>query len=141
MKIALPKTIEFEVAYLLVNAEVRYWEDATVNGTEDGDGTLIPMRNGDIWEPVIDLATGVIRNWPAGTVADIHYKVCDAGEYWLLGVAGERVAKFHSNYVPDPLLCPAGRGYGDYIILKVDGEGKIEGWNGTKIVDEEWEAA
>lgn len=137
MKIALTKTIEFEVAYLLINAEVRYWEDASVNGVEDSDGSLIPMRNGDIWEPVIDLATGVIRNWPAGTTADIHYKVCDAGEYWMLGVAGERVAKYKNYYVPDFL---PGDHYGDYIIMKVDAEGKIQNWDTNQIDDAEWEA-
>ena len=137
MKIALTKTIEFEVAYLLINAEVRYWEDASVNGVEDSDGSLIPMRNGDIWEPVIDLATGVIRNWPAGTTADIHYKVFDAGEYWMLGVAGERVAKYKCSYVPDFL---PGDHYGDYIIMKVDAEGKIQNWDTNQIDDAEWEA-
>lgn len=137
MKIALTKTIEFEVAYLLINAEVRYWEDASVNGVEDTDGTLIPMRNGDIWEPVINMATGVIRNWPSGTVADIHYKVCDQGEYWFLSVVGERVAKFKGYYVPDFL---PGDHYGDYIIFKVDAEGKIQNWNTNQIDDADWEA-
>lgn len=137
MKIALTKIVEFEVTYLLINAEVRYWEDASINGVEDANGTLIPMRNGDIWEPVIDMATGVIRNWPNGTTADIHYKVCDQGEYWLLGVAGERIAKFKGYYVPDFL---PGDHYGDYIIFKVDEEGKIQNWNTNQIDDADWEA-
>ena len=70
--------------FIEIGAEVRYWEDATVNGQEDMDGTRIPCRNGKVWEPVIDLKTGHISNWPVGTEANIHYKVCDAGEYWLL---------------------------------------------------------
>jgi hypothetical protein len=139
MKIELTKTVEFEVAYLLVNAEVRYWEDASINSRKDTNGDLIPLRNGDIWEPVIDLSTGVIRDWPSGTIADIHYKVCDQGEYWLLGVMGERVAKYDDYYVPD-ILCPKERGHGDYIIMKVDASGKIEGWKG-EIDEDKWVAA
>ena len=38
--------------YIEVSAAVRYWEDATVNGTEDTDGALIPMREGHKWAPV-----------------------------------------------------------------------------------------
>jgi hypothetical protein len=51
-----------EVKRLVVNAEVRYWEDATVNGKEDVDGTLVPCKNGDNWCPVIDLETGMVIN-------------------------------------------------------------------------------
>ena len=61
----------FEVAFLQVSAEVRYWEDAAINGAEDEAGTLIPFRNGDLWEPVIDLVAGRIVDWPEGVVADI----------------------------------------------------------------------
>jgi hypothetical protein len=139
MKIGLKKIVDFEVSYLLVNAEVRYWEDASVNGVEDSAGDLIPMRNGDIWEPVIELKTGEILDWPVGTTADIHYKVCDAGEYWLLGPGSERIAKYDDHYVPD-ILCPKESGHGDYIIMKVDGAGKIDGWRG-EIDEDEWVAS
>lgn len=137
MKISLTKTVEFDVSYLLISAEVRYWEDASVNGIEDTDGSLIPKRNGALWEPVIDLHAGVILGWPSGTVADIHYKVCDAGEYWFLNSAAERIAKYKNYYVPDFL---PGDHYGDYIIMKVDGEGKIQNWDTNQIDDTEWEA-
>jgi hypothetical protein len=40
-----------KATYIEVSAGVRYWEDATVNGTEDADGTLIPARKGDTWAP------------------------------------------------------------------------------------------
>lgn len=33
--------------YIQVSAQVRYWEDASVNGVFDDDGTLIPLRTGD----------------------------------------------------------------------------------------------
>lgn len=124
--------------YIEVRAEVRYWEDATVNGTEDADGTLIPRRNGDLWCPVIRLSDGVILDWPAGVCASIHYKVCDQGEYWLLDAQRVRIAKRLSDYVPDSLLCPKESGDGDYIIFDVDSQGKIIGWSRPEIAEEEW---
>src|SRR5690606_16913740 len=102
-------------------------EDASVNGVEDTNGDLIPLRTGDNWEPVIDLETGQVRGWPSGTTADIHYKVCDQGEYWLLDASGAPVAKWRGCYVPDDLLCVRDRGYGDYIIPKIDEGGRIQG--------------
>lgn len=114
-------------AYIAVSAEVRYWEDATINGQEDVDGTLVPLRQGDCWCPVIRLSDGVVMDWPEGVTADVHYKVCDQGEYWLLDESRQRVAKWGSYYVPDDFLC-GGKGYGDYIILKIDAGGVIKGW-------------
>ncbi len=124
--------------FLQVSAEVRYWEDATVNGVEDTHGTLIPFRSGDLWLPIIDIAEGRVVSWPYGMVASVHYKVCDAGEYWLLNAKTERIAKYASEYVPDRLLCHGDRGYGDYIILDIDGDSRIKNWR-TPVIDEsEW---
>lgn len=128
-----------KAALLVVEAGVSYWEDATVNGVEDTDGSLIPFGHGSHWCPVIELATGQIRDWPQGTTADIHYKVCDAGEYWLTDDAGSKLAKWKGYYVPDNLLCVGDSGYGDYIILKVGADGKIVGWSKPVLDNEEWE--
>jgi hypothetical protein len=117
-----------QATYIEVSACVRYWEDATINGATDTDGTLTPMRKGDNWEPVIRLADGMVMDWPQGTTADVHFKVCDAGEYWLLDDERKRVAKWAGFYVPDDFLCPGDNGYGDYIILKVGADGQIEKW-------------
>ena len=72
------------VKFLRARCGVRYWEDAEVNGKADEDGSLIPCRNGEEWCPLIDLAEGRIVDWPPGTTASIHYKVCDEGVYELL---------------------------------------------------------
>lgn len=117
-----------EPAYIEVSAGVRYWEDATVNGIEDHDGSLIPARHGELWLPVIRLADGVVMDWPTDTEADIHYKVCDAGEYWLLDADRQRIAKWAGFYVPDRFLCHGDNGYGDYIIFKVGAGGAIQKW-------------
>jgi hypothetical protein len=119
--------------YIEVCAGVRYWEDASVNGVEDTDGVLIPMRKGGTWTPVIRLADGAVMDWPQGMTADVHYKVCDQGEYWLLDDDLGRVAKWAGFYVPDDFLCHGDHGYGDYIIFKIGGDGLIEGWRAPEV--------
>ncbi|MDQ1139447.1 hypothetical protein [Pedobacter agri] len=135
MKIELTIKKEFEVKYLGVSAGVRYWEDTEVNGVEDTDGKLIPLRNGENWEPIIDIETGIIKDWPEGTTAEVHYKVCDDGRYTLLDEKFDLV-KAIDGYVPK-IMSPAESGYGDYIIMTILDNGQIEDWS----VDlEEWEA-
>lgn len=125
-------------AYIEVKAEVRYWEDAKVNGEQDDAGDLIPLRTGVDWRPVIRLADGVIQEWPSGTTADVHYKVCDQGEYWLLDAGRKRIAKWGGYYVPDEFLCHGDRGYGDYIIMCIGEGGGVVGWTPPAVDSSEW---
>lgn len=127
MKALIKKPVEYDLKFLKVDAGVRYWEDATVNGVEDETGELIPFKDGDRWKPVIDIENGKIINWPSGTVAKIHYKVCDDGVYTIEDVNGSDVV-VSDGYVPQS-LSPIEDGYGDYIIMNIDGEGNIEDWN------------
>lgn len=124
-------------AFIEVSAEVRYWEDAELDGVEDGDG-LIPLRKGSNWEPVINLKTGAVKDWPTGLTADIHYKVCDAGLYWLQDEVGQRIAQWNGYCVPNDILCVANDGYGDYIIFKIGSDGKIIGWHAPRIDPKQW---
>lgn len=124
--IEINETKNVEVKFLKVEAHVRYWEDASVNGVDDTDGDAIPCREGDNWCPVIDIDSGTIQSWPTGFTAKVHYKVCDEGRYTLLDAA-EKPIKTIDGYVP-PILAPAGGSYGDYIILDINGGGEIYGW-------------
>lgn len=124
--------------YIEVAADVRYWEDAVVNGVKDADGSLIPGKDGETWKAVIRLSDGLIEGWPAGTTALIHYKVCDAGEYWLQDDAGNRVAKWKGYYVPNEYLCQGDNGFGDYIIMNVGPDGIIENYTPPAVDELEW---
>lgn len=126
-----------EATHILGHAGVRYWEDAYVNEVEDTDGTLIPGRVGDEWRAKIEIATGKIVGWPEGTTADIHYKVCDAGIYWLLDDEGRKLA-CRDGYVPAGFFCHGDNGYGDYIILRVGTDGQIADYRRPEIVADEW---
>ena len=124
--------------FLMVFAEPRYWEDSTVDGEEDVDGSLIPCREGILFKPIIELATGKIINWPEGITARIHYKVCDQGEYFLADQKQRFLLKYYGHYVPDAFLCVGDTGYGDYIIFSVNAEGFIEKWIPPIIEPDQW---
>ena len=124
--------------HILAVVEPRYWEDATVNGVEDADGALIPGRDGDNWKIRIELESGQVVDWPSGVEARIHYKVCDAGHYWLTDATGRNLAQWRGHYVPGQFLCHGDEGYGDYIILQIGGDGLIGAYRRPEIVAEQW---
>lgn len=114
-------------AKLKASLGVRYWEDGDVNGKADDERhPTIPLRQGAYWNIEIDLETGVIVDWPEGVTASVHYKVCDAGVYTLLDKDGTEIARI-DGYVPS-ILYPEGNGYGDYVIMEIDGTGQIKSW-------------
>ena len=122
--------------FIKVEAAVRYWEDSEINGVSDEDGKLTPFRVGDLWCPLIEIESGKIQNWPIGTTAKFHFKVCDAGAYYLLDENEELVSSIEDDYVPNG-LCHGGNGYGDYIIFNVDENGVIENYS-NGIDEEDW---
>lgn len=77
-----------------------------------------------VWDVVIDIDTGIIAGWPKmGKKSELHLKVTDSGHYELLD--GKKLLSSVDDYVPS---CVPGE-YGDYIIMTIDGEGRIENWN------------
>lgn len=126
MKLTIKVEKTFDIKKVQVFAGVRYWEDAGLNGESIGNDGDFPFRSGDNWCPVIDIETGIIENWPNGETADVHFKVCDCGTYCLIDENGVVVKSIENDYVPNKLIPGE---YGDYIIMKIDEEGKIDGWN------------
>jgi hypothetical protein len=120
------------VKYIKVNAHVRHWKSADVNGIEDVDGALIPFREYDMWNILIDNKTGIIKNWPKNKTANVHYKICDAGNYYFIDENFNELYSLENDYVPR-FLSPKENNFGDYIILDIDNNGKIEDW---KVINE-----
>lgn len=123
-----PKTI-------ILNA-FAYPDSGTINGVDDPENPtpenpakrpfLVPSNRfeGDWrWQPEIEVETGTILNWPKGMVARIYDKPCDDCNIF---VDGENLND--GEYVPK-FLSPGGEGFGDYIIMDIDGNGKINKWN------------
>lgn len=118
-----------------VEAYVRYWDDAEIDGDRCENGTKVPFKDGDMWRPLIDLKLGKVVDWPAGVAAKFHFKVCDSGTYHLLDQAKNILASRLNDYVPDG-LCHGDRGFGDYIIFNVDGNGSIENYRESIDLDD-----
>ena len=127
-KIKIEKEVELKT--LIVKAGVRYYEDATINGMPDIEENLTPCKQGNLWCPIIDIDTGIITNWEIGKTADIHFKVCDNGSYYIQDSEGNTVLSIEDDYVPK-MLCPKSNGYGDYIIMEIDENGQIFNWKQT----------
>ncbi|MDN8078826.1 hypothetical protein QZN30_05630 [Burkholderia multivorans] len=130
-----------QARYIEVKAGVRYWEDAFLNGVKDTEGT-IPLRVVDDWAPVIELATGRVLDWPEDVEATTCYKVCDAGEFWLLDADRKRIAKWKRYYVPAAFFDTSIAGYGsivsDYIVLSIGRDGTVANWPHPLLDAEQW---
>lgn len=82
MQITVKKEETINVAFLQVSAGVRYWEDATVNGTKDTDGDLIPFRVGEYWKPKINTALRLTFTTKSAMMAFILYLMKAVQKLW-----------------------------------------------------------
>lgn len=117
MKLTINKPTEVEVTAVRIVVAVRYGEDDIPND--------FPLRRGDIWEAVVDIATGKIRDWPVGQEGNLRMKVCDEGSYYLIDPVGATVASIKDDYVPHELIPGE---FGDYIDLEINEDGIITNW-------------
>lgn len=146
MKVKIATENDAEIKYFCVDAVPRYWEDGDINGEEDiswdeqqtGAQPRMPLavpnddpraHKDEKYKIVfkIDLETGKIPEWPTGNTADIHYKVCDQGKYWLETEDGEKIHEIES-YCPHILEVGDSYPDGDYFIFDIDENGKIVQW-------------
>lgn len=126
---------EVDLAFINVCAEVRYWDDAVLDGEDCTEACeYFPCKEGDCWKPEIDIDNGIILNWDSGHTAKVHFKICDMCAYSIVDGDGETVLYKDWSYVPD-ILCPGGDGYGDYIIMNIDSDGRIANWNADLILE------
>lgn len=131
MKAKIKIKKEFNIRGLRLDVGVRYWEDGDINGCEDnGEKPKMPfavkVADEYRWQPLIDVDEGRIVDWPQGTTASVHYKVCDDGFYYLLDQTGDLVESSNC-YVPSCLGSE-----GDYIIMNIDENGHIEDFRFTQ---------
>jgi hypothetical protein len=88
---------------------------------------------GDTWNVLIDLEYGVIQGWRTNNKVQIHYKVSDGGNYRLLDEYGNTIFELSGVYVPDVLQIDKD-GWGDYITMTVNEDGRIENFNPKMIL-------
>ena len=135
-----------DVKFLQIDVGPRYWGDGSIkiNGVYEDDVEWEEQKRGAEpkmpfatydenasnksesyrWQLTIDLENLKIIDWPKGVEANIHYKVCDDGTYYLLDENKEILAE-KNCYVPD-ILSYIERGFGDYIIMLINGNGELE---------------
>jgi hypothetical protein len=115
IKTMVEKEVEFDAIRCALH--VRHGEEVIPND--------FPLRNGDMWNATIDIATGKIRDWPSGMkMQAVYMKVVDEGCYYLL--AGDKIiAALDQEYVPG---CIPGE-YGDYVDFKIAPDGTIDRWS------------
>lgn len=106
-----------EVSAIKIDVPVRY-------GDEDMPFDA-PMRDGDRWGCVVDLATGQIKDWPIGRSLSFYMKVCDEGIYSLIGPDGQVVVSLDGEYIPHGVIPGE---WGDYIDLEINENGLITNW-------------
>lgn len=135
-----------DVKYLKIDVGPRYWEDASIKIEEkwEDDIDYLEQKKGTTpkmpfavkdetktyteyrWQITIDLENAKVLDWPQGVEARVFYKVCDDGTYYLLD-ADKNVLKKVDCYVPD-ILSYIENGFGDYIDIKIDGDGNLIGY-------------
>lgn len=148
MKVEMIKKIEVDIVTIEVDTVIRYWGDTDVDGSPDIDfyeskgigQPRIPCAeqvkkapddciysNHWRWRPIIEIETGRILNWRKGVSARVHYKVCDEFGCIFKNSQGN-VIEGYEGYVPK-FMCPKTEGDGDYIIMNINTDGYIDGWN------------
>ena len=86
------------------------------------------------WCPVIDVNEGKVLDWTPGFVLVTQFKVCDQGIYVYSNQdETEQIVSTDCDeyYVPN-WLDNDGDGYGDYLQIRINGDGTIENWEELK---------
>ena len=116
MKVTVIKKEQVEVKFVCIDVHPRHLDE---------EEKPVPMINGSKWLSVVDIETGKIIDWPQGEEREYYWKICDAGSYYLLDANKQILLSIIQNYVPNNLLPGE---YGDYLDLKINGEGVITNW-------------
>lgn len=131
MKTKVKATKEIELEKIIIDIHIRH-----VGDTEDYDvPTNFPLLNGNQWKAEVMIDSGQIVGWPQGVEQEMFCKVCDAGVYTLIDNEGNNIAQI-DGYVPNEIVPGE---YGDYVDLKISGDGIITNWPKHPCVDEFFE--
>lgn len=118
MNIRIPRPVDLDVVSVTLDIPLRHL------GEKDHIADDFPGRHGDRLQLTIGMDDGKIRDWPPGRAEFVHEKVEDGGTYTLMLSDGDKIVS-EGDYVPT--FFP-GQHFGDYVILNIDGEGRVAGW-------------
>lgn len=117
MKLSAMKEVEIDAAKVRIEFRPRHMdeEDCVFNKST-------PMLKDGIFSITYDIETGVVDDWPKNESFECYEKVTDGGCYYLLNSEGVEIASIVEDYVPD---CVNNK-WGDYVIIKINGDGVLE---------------
>ena len=137
----LKDTLQQSAQYLCIS--IPYDKDDRTNLISFDDGLMTELECDDDFTPptlnpetqlleyLINLKTGKVENWnyEEGYLR-MWAKVRDSGTYTLLDADKKPIWQI-CGYVPNHLLPPYEKGFGDYIELAVKSDGTINDWRET----------
>ncbi len=139
MNIELKNKLEQEARYLQIaipydkDDELITFDDGVMTELECDEEFVPPMLNVEdqLLEFLIDLKErkavgwdyeeGYLRMWA---------KVCDAGTYTVMDAEKNPLCQI-CGYVPNKLIPPFEKGFGDYIELAIEADGTVNDWPAT----------
>lgn len=107
------------------------FDNGIMNELEIDDNFTPPMLNKETQrlEYVVNLKEGKVLNWTEGYgYLRMWSKVRDSGTYTLLDTEKNPICQIN-GYVPNKLIPPFEKGYGDYIELAINADGTINDWS------------
>jgi len=107
-----------------------HFDDGMMTELECEDNFTPPMLDEEtlLLEYVVDMKTCKVVNYKCEDgYLRMWAKVCDSGTYTLLDSEKNPLWQI-CGHVPNKLIPPFEKGWGDYIELAVDGDGTIENW-------------
>lgn len=129
MKAIVTKPVEIEVSTILIDIAPRYIGDTA----DDDVPSDMPLLDGENWRATVNIDSGQILDWPEGEERRFWCKVCDAGNYVLFDPESNEVGNIENGYVPHGVVPGE---YGDYIDLKIGGDGVITNWPESPNLDD-----
>lgn len=136
MNAELKSRLEREARYLHIaipydkDDELITFDDGVMTELECDDEFVPPMLNANdqLLEFLIDLKErkAVGWNYEEGYLR-MWAKVCDAGTYTLMDAKKNPLCQI-CGYVPNKLIPPLEKGFGDYIELAIEADGTVNDW-------------
>ena len=137
-KHSLESKLKNKVRYLMISIPYDVEDGLGIIAFDDGmetdlqskDGFLPPMFNGKnlTLEVIVDLQERKVVDWNDNN-GYIHMwaKLCDSGVYTLLDSDKNPLWQI-AGYVPNALVPPYERGFGDYLELTIESDGNLPDW-------------
>ena len=117
MKLTVNIPTEIDAAFISITIPIRYPDHET------GIPADFPGREGNTIHMTLDIDSRKVVGWPDGRAGSLYLKVCDEGEYELVGRDMTTITTIQ-DYVP---RCIPGE-YGDYVDMAIGADGTIAGW-------------